>query len=39
LLPPGLPSGEYRLEVVAYDLATVTPVGDPLAVGTVVVGE
>jgi hypothetical protein len=39
LLPAGLAAGEYRLEVVAYDLATVTPLGEPLAVGTVVVGE
>jgi hypothetical protein len=38
-LPPGLAPGPYTLQVVAYDLATVTPLGDPLTVGTVMVGE
>jgi hypothetical protein len=28
-LPPDLPSGRYRIEVLAYELETVTPLGEP----------
>ena len=38
-LPADLPAGEYRLEVVAYEVETVTPVGEPLVVGTLAIGQ
>jgi hypothetical protein len=34
-LPADLPAGSYQLQVVAYAVDTVTPVGDPLTIGTV----
>jgi hypothetical protein len=34
-LPADLPAGSYQLQVVAYAVDTVTPVGDPLTLGTV----
>jgi hypothetical protein len=34
-LPADLAPGEYLLQVVAYDVDTVTPIGEPLVVGTV----
>ena len=33
-LPADLPPGEYQLQVVAYAVETVTPVGEPLLVGS-----
>jgi hypothetical protein len=35
LLPVDLASGEYQLQVVAYDVDTVTPLSEPLVVGSV----
>ena len=34
-LPADLATGEYQLQVVAYDVVTVTPLSEPLVVGTV----
>jgi hypothetical protein len=34
-LPSDLAPGEYNLQVVAYDVATVAPVGEPLTIGTI----
>jgi hypothetical protein len=36
-LPSDLPPGAYTLQVVAYDVATVTPVGEPLTVGSLTI--
>jgi hypothetical protein len=36
-LPADLPPGPYQLQVVAYDVATVTPLGAPLTVGAITV--
>jgi hypothetical protein len=36
-LPADLPPGPYQLQVVAYDIATVTPLAAPLMVGTIAV--
>lgn len=38
-LPIGLAPGEYQLQVVAYDVETVTPAGEPLVVGTLTVTQ
>lgn len=38
-LPPGLPAGRYRIEVVAYAVDTVTPLGEPLTLGEFEVGS
>jgi 4-amino-4-deoxy-L-arabinose transferase-like glycosyltransferase len=38
-LPAGLAPGEYKFQVVAYDVETVAPVGEPLVVGSVMVGQ
>ncbi len=38
-LPATLPAGRYRLELVVYDVATLTPVADPLAFEWLTIGE
>ncbi len=38
-LPAGLGPGTYQLQVVAYDVDTVTPLREPLVVGTVEIGD
>lgn len=39
VLPADLPPGEYQLQVVAYDVETVAPVGEPIVVGTVAIAD
>ena len=36
-LPADLAPGDYQLQVVAYEVETVTPVGEPLVVGSLAV--
>lgn len=39
MLPATVPAGRYRLELVAYDLATLTPVSEPIAIDWFTIGE
>lgn len=39
VLPAELPAGRYRLELVVYELATLLPVGDPIAFDWLSIGE